>query len=313
MKNYCCGDLNMFRNLVIASSLLVASSAFAADLGKKPGAPVAPAPSAACKETKGLPADAFGFATGSDVADLGAWGIALDTAATKGVRGGTGTFVTPTLQVSGSFFPCLEVGPYVYLTSSTFDAYGPTRSVSGTVLGGGMELKYKLLGRATHGIGLTLAVNPNAGRYNGGFYGVGTRDGSVFNNSFRLLADVQLASKLYAAVNVELFQNTIANNPLKNLSTFAVRGALTYAVTDSIYLGGEVSHQRGYEGTWMKRYVANATYVGPTFLWAINDKFTLNGTAAFQVAGSDKYAPGRGLGIGFFPRTQGRLKLSYAF
>lgn len=303
----------MFRNLILVSSLLAASTAFSADLGKKPGAPVAPAVSASCKETKGLPVDAFGFATGSDVSDLGAWGIALDTVATKGVRGGTGTFVTPLVQVSGSFFPCFEVGPYVFLTSSNFKAYGGGARTSGTVLGAGIEMKYKLLGRATHGVGLTLAVSPNAGGYSGNFYGAGTSNGSVFNNSFRLLADVQLASRLYGAMNVELFQNTIANNPFKNLSTFAVRGALTYAVTDSFYLGAEASHQRGYEGTWMNRYVANATYVGPTFLWVINDKFTLNGAAAFQVAGSDKFAPGRGLGIGFFPRAQGRLKLAYAF
>lgn len=304
----------MFRSALFATAVLMAGQSLAADLGKKPGAPVPPPASTSCKETKGLPADAFGFATGSDVADLGAWGIALDTLATKGARGGTGTFITPTLQVSGSFFPCLEVGPYVFLTSSNFKAYGAATGTTGTVFGGGVEAKYKLLGRATHGVGLTLAVSPNAGGYSGNFYGLRTRDGSVFNNSFRLLADAELIKgKLYGAFNIELFQNTISNNPLKNLSTFALRGALTYAVTDSLYLGGEVSHQRGYEGTWLKRYVANATYVGPTFLWAINDKFTLNGTAAFQVAGSDKYAPGRGLGIGFFPRMQGRLKLAYAF
>lgn len=308
------GIFAMFRHLIFVSSLLAAGSAFAADLGKKPGAPAAPVVSASCKETKGLPADVFGFATGSDVADLGAWGIALDAAATKGVRGGAGTFVTPVLQVSGSFFPCLEIGPYAFLIASNFDPYGPARGTSGSAFGGGLEVKYKLLGRATHGVGLTLAVNPNAGGYSGSFYGTGpTSSGTPFNNSFRLLADVQLASRLYGAVNVELFQNTIADNPLKNLSTFAVRGALSYALTDSFYLGAEVSHQRGYEGTWLKRYVANATYAGPTFFWALNDKFTLNGTVAFQVAGSDKYAPGRGLGIGFFPRTQGRLKLAYAF
>ena len=302
----------MIRSALLATALFATTAAgIAADFGAKKPGPVAPVVSAACKETKGLPADAFGFATGSDVADLGAWAIALDGIATKGARGGTATFITPTLQVSGSFFPCLEVGPYIFLTSSNYKAYGGGVSTSGTVIGGGIEAKYKLLGRATHGIGLTLAVNPNFGGYDGNFYG---KSGTVFNNSFRLLADAELIKgKLYGAVNLELFQNTLADIAFKNLSTLAVRGALSYAVTDSFYVGAEASHQRGYEGTWMSRYVANATYVGPTFFWAINDKFSLNGTAAFQVAGSDKYAPGRGLGIGFFPRTQGRLKLAYAF
>lgn len=301
----------MIRTLTIATALLASSVAFSADLGRKK--PTAPAPvSAACKETKALPADAFGFATGSDVADLGAWGAAIDVAGGIGARGGEFRGVTPVLQISGSFFPCLEVGPYAFFTSNNFKAYGAgTTNNSGSVVGGGLEMKYKLLGRAPHGIGLTFAVNPNAGGYSGRFYG---NSSSVFNNSFRLLADAELMrDKLFGTLNLELFQNTIDNNALKNLSTLAIRGALAYKATDSLFVGAEASYQRGYEGTWMKRYVAQAFYVGPTFFWAINDKFTLNGTVAFQVAGSDKYAPNAGLGIGFFPRTQGRLKLAYAF
>lgn len=301
----------MIRSLTIVAAVLASTVAFSADLGRKK--PTAPAPvSAACKEKSGLPADAFGFATGSDVADLGAWGIALDTAGSIGGRGGEFRSVTPILQVSGSFLPCLEVGPYAFLTSNNFKSYAVgSTNAAGTVFGGGLELKYKILGRATNGIGLTFAVNPNAGGYSGRFYG---NSGSVFNNSFRLLADAELMrDKLYGALNLELFQNTIENNALKNLSTFAVRGALSYKVLDSLFIGAEASYQRGYEGTWMNRYVAHAAYVGPTFFWAINDKLTLNGTVAFQVAGSDKYAPNAGLGIGFFPRTQGRLKLAYAF
>jgi hypothetical protein len=301
----------MIRTLSIATALLASSVAFSADLGHKK--PTAPAPvSAACKEKTGLPADAFGFASGSDVADLGAWGIGLDTAGAIGARGGEFRGVTPLVQISGSFLPCLEVGPYAFFTSNNLKSYAiGSTNTSGSVVGGGLEMKYKLLGRAPHGIGLTFAVNPNAGGYSGRFYG---NSGSVFNNSFRLLADAELMrGKLFGALNIELFQNTIDNNALKNLSTLALRGALSYKATDSIFVGAEASYQRGYEGTWMKRYVAQAFYAGPTFFWAINDKFSLNGTVAFQVAGSDKYAPNRGLGIGFFPRTQGRLKLAYAF
>jgi hypothetical protein len=299
----------MFRSIVLASAALVSVSAYAADLGVKKPAPVA-AVSAACKETKGLPADAFGFATGSDVADLGAWGVALDTIGSNGIRGGSAYTVAPTVQVSGSFFPCLEVGPYGFLSYSNFKPYGGGVSTKTSIFGGGVEMKYKLLGRAPHGIGLTFAVSPN---YSSSDSSPGLNF-SQFGNSFRLLADAELVKgRLYGAFNVELFQTMPSNTPALNTSIFAVRGAVTTPVTDALYLGAEASYQRAYTGAWLNRYQANAVYVGPTFFWAINDKFTLNGTWAYQVAGDSKANPTRSLGIDNFSRHQARLKLAYAF
>ncbi|MCA0407448.1 MAG: hypothetical protein LCH39_15005, partial [Proteobacteria bacterium] len=102
----------MIRTLMLGTGLIAASATYAADLGAKKPTPAA-ATSTMCKERRALPADAFGFATGSDVADMGSWGVGLDTAGSKGYRGATAGTISPTLQVSGSFFPCLEVGPYV--------------------------------------------------------------------------------------------------------------------------------------------------------------------------------------------------------
>ena len=304
----------MFRPALFATALFAATGAFAADLGAKKPSPVAPVVSAACKETKGLPADAFGFATGSDVADLGAWGIALDNTYVAGGRGGRAYGYTGTLQVSGSFLPCLEVGPYAFYNIAGYKPYGGVER-QGTMLGGGVEMKYKLLGRATHGLGLTLAVSPNIGRYNG-FSIYGGRD-SMFGNSYRLLADGEIVKgKLFGALNLELFQAAYTNTlpGFRNLSQFNVRGALTSPVTDSFYIGAEASFQVARTGMWMDgNFRATAAYIGPSFLWAINDKFTLNGTWAYQVYGNDKSGPNRSLGTLVFPLHQARLKLAYAF
>lgn len=307
----------MLRSFLIASAALLSASAFAADLGVKKPTPVTPV-SAACKETKGLPADAFGFASGSDVADLGAWGVGLDNSYVAGYRGGRGYGYSSTLQVSGSFIPCLEVGPYVFVSGGGFKPYGGLNA-TGTVLGGGIEMKYKLMGRATNGFGLTLAVNPNFGGYDGRNYFNGSS--SAFGNSFRLLADAELVKgKLYGALNIELFQSAFANNngpimgPQPNTSQFNVRGALSYAATDALFVGAEASYQVQKTGMWGNgNFRAAAAYVGPTFLWAINDKWTLNGTWAYQVAGTDKAGPGRHLGTSVMPLNQARLKLGYAF
>ncbi len=299
----------MLRPILVVSAALVSVSAFAADLGTKKPSPVA-AVSAACKETKGLPADVFGFATGSDVADLGAWGIALDTAGAADTRGGSGYTLAPTVQVSGSFLPCLEVGPYGFLSYTNFKPYGGGLATKTNVFGGGIEIKYKLLGRAPHGIGLTFAVSPN-------FASSDTSPGtnfSQFGNSYRLLADMELIKdKLYGALNLELFQTMPNNTPTLNSSVLAVRAALATPITDAIFVGAEVSHQRAYTGAWANRYVANATYIGPTFFWQVSEKFSLNGTWAYQVAGESRVSPGRALGIDNFSRHLGRLKLGYAF
>lgn len=304
----------MFRPALFATALFVANGAFAADLGAKKPGPVAPAPSAACKETKGLPVDAFGFATGSDVSDLGAWGIALDNVYVAGGRGGRTYGYTGTVQVSGSFLPCFEIGPYAYYNIAGYKPYGGVER-QGTLLGGGVEMKYKFLGRATHGMGLTLAVSPNIGRYNG-FAIYGGRD-AVFGNSYRLLADGELVKgKLFGALNIELFQSAYADTlpGFRNLSQLNVRGALTSPVTDSLYLGAEASFQVAKTGMWMDgSFRATAAYIGPSFLWAINDKFTLNGTWAYQVYGNDKSGPNKRLGTLVFPLHQARLKLAYAF
>jgi hypothetical protein len=305
----------MFRSLVVAGAALVSVSAFAADLGYKKPSPVA-AVSAMCKEKKALPVDAFGFATGSDVSDLGAWGAGFDNVYVAGGRGGKSYGYTGTAQVSTSFFPCFEVGPYLYYGIAGFDAYGVTPERKGTVVGGGVEMKYKLLGRATHGVGMTLAVSPNFGAYNG--FTVYGGHSSVFNNSYRLLMDAELVKgKLYGALNVELFQSAYGNTlpGFRNLSQFNVRGALTYAATDALFVGAEANVQVAKTGMWADgAFRASAVYVGPTFLWAINDKWTVNGTFQTQVAGTDK--TGRraaNLGTAVFPVNQARLKVAYTF
>lgn len=303
----------MIRSFVMAAALFAAGAALAADLGvKKPSA--MPPPSAMCKETKALPPDAFGFATGSDVFDLGGYGIALDNTASAGLKGGRGYGYTGLLQLSGSFFPCLEVGPYVFVSVGGFKPYGGV-DATGTIGGGGVELKYKLLGRAPHGVGLTFAVNPSLGGYNGrAFFG---GNSSVFSNSFRLLADAELLKgRLYGALNLELFQTAFADTApgFPNVSTFAVRGALTTPVTESVWLGGELSYQVQKTGMWVNgNFRAAAAYIGPTFFWSITDKLTLNGTYAYQFAGTDKSGPGRELGTQFLPFHLARLKLAYSF
>ena len=304
----------MTRGFIVGSLLALATSvSFAADLGVKKPSPAAPAP-AMCKETKGLPADVFGFSTGSDVSNVGDWALGLDNTYAAGSRGGRGYGYVGTAQISGSFFRCFEIGPYLTYNIAGFKPYGGIER-QGTVIAGGVEMKYKLLGRGSHGIGLTLALNPNYGAYSGQtLYG---GDSKVFSNSYRVLIDKELIQgKLFGALNLELTQVAYANAQpgFNNVSQINIRAALATPVTDALYLGVDTSYQLAKTGMWGGgAFRASAVYVGPSFFWQINDKFSLNGTWAYQIAGNDKSGPSRLLGTSVLPLHQARLKLGYAF
>jgi hypothetical protein len=300
----------MIRGAFLASALVVASGAFAADLGAKKPSPAAPAVSAACKETRSLPADVFGFSTGSDVSDLHAWGAAVDTVTSFGSRGGTFTSFAPLFQVSGSFFPCFEVGPYVGGVFSNFKAYGTNFSASTTGIGGGIELKYKLLGRSVHGLGLTLAITPSVTHFDF----PGNVNGTAYGASFRLLSDFEIMrDRLFGAVNLEYVPGWLRSGGVTTETSFLnIRAALSTKVLDNLYVGVEASHQRAYAGTGFNRDAGHANFVGPTFFWQATEKLSINGAWAYQVSG-DSLLPGRKLNLETFNRHQLRVKAAYAF
>lgn len=300
----------MIRSLAFASALVVSGAAFAADLAYKKPSPVAPAASAACKEKTGLPADIFGFSTGSDVADLGSWGVALDTMTSFGSRGGRFAAFSPTVQVSGSFLPCFEVGPFVNGFTSSFKPYGGGASANTTALGGGVEMKYKFLGRATHGIGVTLAVTPSIMGWD---FPAGA-NGTGYGASIRLLTDMELMKdKLYGAFNAEYVPGWLESAGVTTKTSFLnFRLALSAKLSDTFYVGAEASHQRAYAGSTFNTGAGSATFVGPTFFWQATDKISINGAWAYQVTGESLLA-GRKLNLETFNRHQTRLKLAYAF
>ncbi|MDP3257770.1 hypothetical protein [Bosea sp. (in: a-proteobacteria)] len=138
----------------LAAALLLSSAATlaaAADLPSRKGAPVAPPLAPACSESEGIPTDAFGFTTGSDVADQGSFGPSLTYGGAYGTRTGSSNSHGLMLQGSYGLLPCLEVGPYLlggYSKSSLAGISTDERS-----FGAGIETKYKILGRDMHGLG----------------------------------------------------------------------------------------------------------------------------------------------------------------
>jgi hypothetical protein len=304
--------------LLLAASCSVAMAADAPGRIKKPTAPVAA--SQTCKETAGLPTDVFGFTTGSDVNDLGALSGAIEYNGNYGTRFGKLYGHLAKAQLSYSPLPCLEIGPTIQGLSVSADrsTFGlDTRQVGGT-----LEMKYKLLGRATHGVGLTITTEPGifSRKYNSGFLPA-KPSGPVASNLARVLVDFELVKdKLFGAINLE--HSAVWDNPIlgpgtdsfARLSNVNIRGALAYKVSDTFYLGVEASHQRAYTGIFMSKNLGHASFAGPTFYWQATEKLAFTGAYNYQFAGQTSgFVGSKGVDLINFNRHQAKLKLAYSF
>lgn len=291
---------------------LTSSIAMAADLPSRKGAPIAPAASASCFETNGLPTDVFGFTTGSDVSDLGAWGGTLTANGAATGRATRLTSVTGVAQIATSPIRCFEVGPYLYLGgTSAKDRFG--FNGSNTLYGGGVEFKYKFLGRDTHGVGATLDVDVSA---NGGrFSGIlGAGNDTAYNLAVRLFLDRHLGGNLYGALNLEHISSfSNAAGVFTDASQFNVRAALSAKVASNFFVGAEAWYSRTYvNGAFYKAFAGDGLFLGPNFLWQINDKWTLNAAYQVQVTGKARATPGN-LNLASYNQHYARVKLGYSF
>lgn len=300
---------SLFSGLAVT---LAAAQALAADLPARKGAPAAPPVSATCLETNSLPTDVFGFTTGSDVTDVGAWGGTLTANGNFTARSTRLTGVTGVAQAATGLFRCFEVGPYLFVGGSNAkDRFG--FSGNSTVYGGGVEMKYKFLGRDVHGVGATFDLDVSAaGNRFSGILGAGTL--TSYAVAARLFIDRELVKdRLYGALNIEHVSNFLmVGGTSLDSSVLNIRAALSTKVAPNFYVGAEALYSRTYFGATYDTYLGDAFAIGPNFLWAINDKWTLNGAYQVQVAGKARLAPGN-LNLTNYNQHYGRLKLGYSF
>lgn len=292
---------------VVALLSGTATASLAADLPSRKGAPVAPPVASACTESEGIPTDAFGFTTGSDVADPGSFGASLTYGGAYGTRLGSSNSHGLQLQGSYGLAPCLEVGPYLlggFSRSSFAGVSADERS-----FGAGIETKYKLLGRDMHGIGLTAVIDPSFNRTDPDGAGRFT----TYNTGLRLFADKTLVpGKLYAALNLSQDMTWTGPDPYARSSTFTVGGSLAWQVLEGVYLSGEVRHQRAHNTLGFGKEAGYATFAGPGVFWQATKQFAISAAYNVQVAGKAKNEPGN-LDLTNFSQHLVKVKAAYSF
>lgn len=312
--------------------------ALAADLGSRKKPAPAPVVSTSCKETAqtAVPADAFGFTTGSDVSDVGAWAVAAEYNGAfngGGFKTGRSDLHLGKIQASTAFVPCWEVGPYILGTTLNGKYDGVAGSVKYSSFGAGIENKYKVFGRATHGFGLTLVFDPNIQGFN-------QKDSTVvpnvsfsntqYNATYKILLDKELiAGKLWGAVNVQYDQIWTGRSAVltpdgsgdyfRN-SNLTLSAALSYQAIDGLFLGAETRYIRTHAGSFFNNYTGDALFVGPTFYWQATKALSVSGTWGVQVTGSAKVpatAPAniRNSDLNLITANQhiAKFKLAYSF
>lgn len=283
-------------------------TATAADLPSRKGAPAAPVPVvSACTESEGIPTDAFGFTTGSDVAEVGSFGPSLTYNGGFGTRAGTSNSHGLTLQGSYGLFPCFEIGPYVLGNVTNASAGGVSADSRG--YGAGVEMKYRLLGRDMHGLGLTLVIDPSVTRTDPD----GASRFTTYNTGIRLFADKTLIpNTLYAAVNLSQDLTWTGPSPYQRSSTFTIAGSLAWQVQEGLYLSGEVRHLRTHNELGFGKEAGYATYIGPGVFWQATKQLALSAAYNIQVAGKAKGEPGD-LDLTHFSQHVVKVKLGYSF
>lgn len=300
----------MLRLAALASAVVVSGAAFAADLPSRKLAPVAP-PSTACLEKTAVPIDAYGFQVGTDTNDYGALSGSLQYNGAYGTRFGNLDGHTVTGQISYGLLPCLEIGPYVF--GGGVNNGGLLGLGSGSFFGGGIEAKYKLLGRDTHGVGLTFDILIQGAGNSGNFY---APTKSTFDVIPAVFIDKELISgKLYGALNAAYDFGWVDNAafPLpKDYGVLRLGAALSYQLVDGFFIGADVNHYRKWFGGNEAGY---ATTLGPNFYWQATPKFAVTAAYNVQVSGKTTFlggVPGN-LDLVNFNQHLLKVKLTYAF
>lgn len=302
-------SLTMSRDLpaLAIAALLSAAQAHSADLPARKSAPVAPALPTACVDSESIPTDAFGFTMGSDVAEPGSFGPSLTYGGAFGTRAGRLSSHGATLQGSYGLLPCLEVGPYLlggYSNASAGGVSADTRN-----LGAGVEMKYRLLGRDLHGIGVTAVLDPSVNRIDP----EGAGRFTTYNTGLRLFIDKALIpGTLYGAINISHDMTWTGPSPYLRSSTFALAGSLAWQIVENVYLSGEVRHMRAHGDLGFGKEAGHATFAGPGIFWQASKQLALSAAYNVQIAGRAKNQPGN-LDLTNFSQHLVKVKAAYSF
>jgi hypothetical protein len=257
--------------------------------------------------------DIFGFTSPTDVGNVGDLGFANENDGRTGKRNGQYRALDSKFEWSAT--PAKDW----WTAASVFGAWSRVRNVTGLDDGStssfdgiSFEIERLLIRRsAGNPFAVSLSVEPRWSRIDA----VSGFRSTAYDAQFKIFVDaVVVPDRLYWAANVYFTPQraqdiTDRSNWLDSSSTF-LSTALTFQLSQSLFVGAEARHMTSYNGLWLNERMGYAVYIGPTLAWRITDKIVFNTTWQPQVSGRSATNPGLRFDLDNFERAQFRLKLA---
>ncbi|MGH6839630.1 MAG: hypothetical protein ACREDT_12700 [Methylocella sp.] len=255
----------------------------------------------------------FGFTLGSDIGEVGERELEIETNVAFQKR--TGSYAALDQEVE------LEYNP-IYSFQIEVAAHGVSTWISGVdglddrhgANFGGLSsvFRYLVIGRGPGApVGLQIAVEPEWSRVNDA-----GKLTTAFGAETSIIADIELVpNRLFAALNATYtpeIAREFGTPDWQGASTLGLKTALTYRITQSVALGGELEYYRAYDGAGFNRFAGDALFAGPTCFIQFANKLFLSAAYSTQIAG---HAAGDAnlLDLTDFTRNEARLRVVWEF
>jgi hypothetical protein len=286
------------RRLDTASWLLVA-------LALLPGAAVRAEPI----ETEHL----FGFTIGSDVGDVGERELEGSLTGRLGKR--NGTFDAGSGTMSLEFVPLANLRTEFTGMVNAYDIHGVTGFTDQRYAGVGgasVDIRYRLLDRATAPFGLAIGAEPHWERADevtgaaGNFYGVDL----VAAADWEIVPD-----QVVAAINLVYQPETTRSKLTGSWSPDSVAGVavgLMAQISPGLFVGGEARYLRQYEGAGLDSLAGESFFIGPSIYFKLSRRAWIAAAWSPQVAGHAVATAGS-LDLVNFERQQARVLFGMNF
>ncbi len=260
--------------------------------------------------------DIFGFTSPTDVGKPGDSGFANENDGRFGKRQGRYEALNTKYEFDRT------VADDWWVAGSLFGAYYHASDVPGLsdvnhlkFDGLSFEFEHRILDRSgSNPFAVSTSIEPRWVRIDN----VTGLPSNGFGAGLKLFVDaVVLPEKLYWAANLiwwpQREQDPNNRSQWLNSSMTQVSTALTYQISEQIFVGAEVRYLSAFDTAFPDHDIGNALYVGPTMLWKINAKVAFNATFQPQVTGRSIVNPDLNLDLDNFERAQFRAKLAIGF
>jgi hypothetical protein len=255
----------------------------------------------------------FGFMIGSDVGNQGEREFQTQTTGRFGKGGGTYRALGQEVEIEIVPLPNfrVEVGAAATLHDITgVPDLDDRRQFN--FQGLSLDLRYRLLDRASAPFGMTIAAETHGDRIDE----VSGAKGRMYGTDFTLAFDRELIPNfLIGALNL-IYPPEWARFEVSGLSekssTIGAAFAGMVRVSPNVLLGGEMRYFRQYEGIGLGEFSGQALFVGPTAYFQLSEQSRLTLSWSMQAWGRPA-GSGANLDLVNFERHQARLVFGINF